>query len=203
LAYERHLIKNGYSYIAGVDEVGRGCIAGPVVAAAVVFLPEDVQTQDWIAQVKDSKMLSPAQRDQLNQHIMACARCVGIGMVDHHKIDDINILQASLQAMASAVGQLDPQPDYCLIDGRQEAPLSVKQETVIKGDQRFTSIAAASIVAKVYRDRWMIEQSHHYPEYGFEKHKGYGTPAHKQAIVEYGFCELHRRSFQVNLDRYR
>lgn len=196
---EFNLLEQGYEYIAGVDEVGRGCIAGPVVAGAVLFNPQTVHNQPWIEDIKDSKRLTPFKRELLFDLINVHALSVAIASVDHMRIDKINILNASLEAMAQAVNKLKPQAEFVLIDGNQKAPITLPQETIIKGDQKITSIAAASIIAKVYRDRWMTAQAQTFPAYGFDKHKGYGTKAHKQAIVDHGFCTLHRRSFNVGL----
>jgi ribonuclease HII len=192
LSRERRLWKNGARYIAGVDEVGRGPLAGPVVAAAVIF-PRDV----WIPGIDDSKKLSPSTREALFSDIRDCAVAFGVGVVDQAVIDVINIREASLMAMKSALSQLNPQPDYILVDGNYFRSSSVPFETIIHGDARVCSIAAASIVAKVIRDRLMQGFHLRYPEYGFNRHKGYATKQHIAAIQAFGRCEIHRQSFRV------
>jgi ribonuclease HII len=192
LSRERKLWKIGLQHIAGVDEVGRGPLAGPVVAAAVVF-PEDV----WIAGVDDSKKLSPSAREELFSDIQECAVTLGVGIVDQAVIDVINIREASLMAMRSALSQLNPQPDCVLVDGNYFRSSSVPFEAIIHGDAKVFSIAAASIVAKVVRDRIMISYHLRHPEYGFNRHKGYPTRQHIEAIRKFGSCDLHRRSFRV------
>lgn len=181
----------GYARIAGVDEAGRGPLAGPVVSAAVILPPTFV-----VPGVKDSKQLTPRQREHLFDRIHAEAEAVGVGIVDADEIDRINILQASLRAMAMAVSRLDPQPDCLLIDGRNEIPSKLPQAAIIKGDARSISIAAASIVAKVSRDRIMQRYHAQFPLFGFSRHKGYPTKAHKAAIVLHGPCTIHRRTFR-------
>lgn len=195
-AFENPLYQHGFKFIAGVDEVGRGCIAGPVVACAVIVKPDTFLVAD---QMKDSKVLSEKKREMLYPLIMEQAVSVGVGSVDQQTIDQINILQASLLAMKKAVEALTVSPDLCLVDGNQKIPFSLPQQTVIQGDQKVTCISAASIVAKVYRDRWMKNEALSYPQYNFEKNKGYGTLQHRKAIAEYGFCDLHRKSFSVCL----
>ena len=190
-AFERDAKARGYSIIAGIDEAGRGPLAGPVVSAAVV-LPHDFDCPD----ITDSKKLSEKKRELLFPFIQENALAFGIGMADHEEIDQINILQASLLSMKRAVEALTVVPDYLLIDGKFTIESSIDQEAVIKGDSRSISIAAASILAKVTRDRIMKDLSHKYPAYGFERHKGYPTKAHKQAILDNGPCPVHRQSFR-------
>ena len=176
---------------AGVDEAGRGPLAGPVVAAAVI-LPEGFNTRG----LDDSKKLTHAQRTALLDRIVTSALAFAIGIVHHEEIDRINILRASLRAMEIAVNTLDRKPDFLLIDGNQRTSLLIPQETVIKGDSRCCSIAAASIVAKVRRDKLMDEYHEIYPQYNFRSHKGYPTKEHLDAIRKYGPCPIHRRSFR-------
>jgi ribonuclease HII len=176
---------------AGVDEAGRGPLAGPVVAAAVI-LPESFA----IDGLDDSKKLSPLQRVKILELIIASAVDIAVGVVDHEAIDSINILRASLRAMEIAVNNLGRRPDFLLIDGNQRTSLLIPQETVIKGDSRCCSIAAASIVAKVRRDEIMNEYHELYPEYNFRSHKGYPTKEHLEAIRKHGPCPIHRRSFR-------
>lgn len=189
--FEQKARFQGFRKIAGVDEVGRGPLAGPVVSAAVI-LPEDFP----VSGVTDSKRLSPKTRQRLYDEIYAHAAAVGIGIVDALEIDRINIFQASLCAMAIAVGNLKPVPDCLLVDGPYPVRVDIPQKTIVKGDSRSVSIAAASIVAKVSRDRIMERYCPEYPEYGFSGHKGYPTKAHLAAIAQYGWCPIHRRSFK-------
>lgn len=182
-----------YSYICGIDEVGRGPLAGPVVAAAVI-LPKDCN----ILYLNDSKQLSEQKREELYDKIMEQAVSVGIGIVSHEIIDEINILQATYEAMRQAVGKLSVTPDLLLNDAVTIPQLPMKQVPIIKGDAKSISIAAASIVAKVTRDRMMVELDRFYPEYGFAGNKGYGSAVHIQALKEIGPCKIHRRSFIKN-----
>jgi len=179
-----------YSYICGIDEVGRGPLAGPVVAAAVI-LPKDCD----ILYINDSKQLSEQKREELFDQIMEQAVSVGIGIVSHERIDEINILQATYEAMRQAVGKLSVVPDLLLNDAVTIPELPMKQVPIIKGDAKSISIAAASIIAKVTRDRMMVELDKFYPEYGFAGNKGYGAAVHIQALKEIGPCNIHRRSF--------
>lgn len=192
LARERRLWRSGLQHIAGVDEAGRGPLAGPVVAAAVIF-PKDV----WIAGIDDSKKLSPRKREKLFSEIQAKALCVGIGVIDQREIDAINIREASLLAMQKAIAQLLPQPEYLLVDGNYFRKEGISARTVIHGDAKSFSIAAASIVAKVTRDRLMQVFHGRYPLYGFDRHKGYATRDHIRAIEKFGRCDIHRQSFHV------
>ncbi len=189
--FERILQDQGLWPVAGVDEVGRGCLAGPVIAAAVI-LPKDLTEQG----ITDSKRLSAAQRQQLAELIQEVAVSISVARVEPQEIDRINILQASLLAMKLAVKSLKVHPRAILVDGNQQVPIDIPQKTVIKGDSRSCSIAAASIVAKVYRDRLMEEYSQEFPQYHFEKHKGYGTKSHREMIRRFGPCPIHRKSFR-------
>ncbi|MFZ5564432.1 MAG: ribonuclease HII [Thermodesulfobacteriota bacterium] len=190
--YEEKARKEGFSVVAGLDEAGRGPLAGPVVAAAVV-LPDDYID----SRITDSKKLSPKKRASLYETIYRDAVTVGIGIVDAVEIDRINILQASLLAMAMAVENLYPQPDFLLIDGTFTIPRPLPQTAIVKGDSASISIAAASIIAKVTRDNLMDRYSIDYPQFGFSQHKGYPTKEHRAAILRYGPTFFHRASFTV------
>jgi len=191
LQFEVLVRRQGFRTIAGVDEAGRGPLAGPVVAAAVV-LPEG-----WIIPgVDDSKKLAEAMRNRLYDRIMNEAVSVGVGISDNQTIDRINILQATLRAMESAVQELSIHPDCLLIDGISKISLNIHQKTIKKGDSLSQSIAAASIIAKVTRDRIMEEFDRRYPEYGFAGHKGYGSASHLAAIAEFSPCPIHRLTFR-------
>lgn len=187
--FERQYWNQDVTYIAGVDEVGRGPLAGPVIAAAVI-LPHDFN----IVEVIDSKQLSADKRDKLYELIMAQAVSVGCGIVDAQTIDDINIYQAARVAMTKAVQNLAPEPDALLIDA-MTLDLPIQQKSLIKGDARSNSIGAASIVAKVTRDRIMADYDEIYPGYGFAQHAGYGTKMHIEQIKKLGITPIHRRSF--------
>ena len=186
--YEKEYDK--YSYICGIDEVGRGPLAGPVVAGAVI-LPKDCD----ILYINDSKKLSAAKREELYDIIMEKAVAVGIGMVGPDRIDEINILQATYEAMRQAIGKLDPQPALLLNDAVTIPQVTIPQVPIIKGDAKSISIGAASIVAKVTRDRLMETYADIYPEYGFAENKGYGSAEHIAALKQYGPTPIHRRSF--------
>jgi ribonuclease HII len=188
---EEQFSAQGYRWMAGVDEAGRGPLAGPVVAAAVI-----INTGDEIPGVRDSKLLTPRQREHLYHIITAHALSWGVGIVGPREIEKHNILQATMRAMQEAIHSLDPSPDFLLIDGINPLPLDIPQRTVKKGDARCHSIAAASIVAKVTRDRMMLEYHRVYPLYNFAAHKGYPTREHREAIRRYGCCEIHRRTFK-------
>ena len=190
-SFEKKSIEKGFSRVAGIDEAGRGPLAGPVVSAAVI-LPSSFPVSD----IKDSKKLTPGKRADLYEKIYEHAISIGIGIVDPIEIDRINILQASLLSMAISVENLKPQPDYLLIDGKFKIPSVLPQEPIVKGDSLSISIAAASIIAKVTRDRLMEIYHLYYPHFGFSQHKGYPTRAHKEAIKEFGPCPIHRRSFK-------
>ena len=187
---EDRLYSCGYEYIAGVDEAGRGPLAGAVYAAAVIF-PKDI----YIPEINDSKKLTEKKREKLYDIIIEKAIAYSIFSVDEKKIDEINILNATFMAMNGAVDNLPQKPDYVLIDGNQIKGMKIPHETIVKGDAKSISIAAASILAKVSRDRAIVELAKQYPEYGFEKHKGYGTKAHREALLKYGPCEIHRKTF--------
>ena len=189
-AYEEPLWQAGKKYIAGVDEVGRGPLAGPVVTAAVV-LPEDFD----VLGVDDSKKLSPKRREELYDLILEKAVAVSIGRREPEDIDRINILEATKEAMLDAVNGLKVKPDHVLIDAVSLKGLGCPQTAIIKGDAKSVSIAAASIIAKVTRDREMVEMDKVYPGYGFESNKGYGTKAHYDGLAKLGPCPIHRRSF--------
>ncbi len=188
MLYERKYAD--YGIICGIDEAGRGPLAGPVCAAAVI-LPKDHP----ILYVNDSKQLSPKKREELYEIIRKEAVAFGIGLASEKVIDEINILQATYQAMREAVRQLDPQPDLSLNDAVTIPELPLRQVPIIRGDAKSCSIAAASILAKVTRDRLMVEYDALYPEYGFRNHKGYGSAEHIQALRKYGPCPIHRESF--------
>ncbi len=190
LNFELQAARRGFRAVAGVDEVGRGPLAGPVVAAAVI-LPEQVD----LPGLTDSKKLSETARERLLPLIRRQALAVGVGVVDARGIEATNILQATLQAMALAVGRLRQPADFLLVDGISRVPLALPQQTLKQGDARSLSIAAASVVAKVVRDRMMAGYARRYPGYGFEGHKGYGSAAHLRAIAELGPCVIHRRTF--------
>lgn len=191
LVFEKQAMLDGYKIIAGVDEAGRGPLAGPVVSAAVI-LPENFD----ISGINDSKKLSEKKRAALFPKIQSQAIAFGIGIADHGEIDRINILQASLLSMKRAVDDLGLIPDYLLIDGKFTIDSNIDQRPVIKGDTLSLSIAAASILAKVTRDRIMTDLDLQYPEYEFKRHKGYPTKTHKQAILAHGPCPIHRKSFK-------
>ena len=189
--FEKKAIKKGFLKIAGIDEAGRGPLAGPVVSAAVV-LPSFFQ----VSGICDSKKLTPKKRNYFYEKIYELAVSIGIGIVDPPEIDRSNILQASLMSMAMAAENLAPQPDCLLIDGIFTVSSALPQEPIPKGDGLSISIAAASIVAKVTRDRLMERYHQYYPQFGFSRHKGYPTKAHKAAIRKYGCSPIHRRSFK-------
>jgi ribonuclease HII len=189
--FEKVYYGQGYERIAGVDEVGRGPLAGPVIAAAVI-LPKDGIGQPLF----DSKKISSKKREGLYEQILSKALGVGIGAVGQEEIDRLNIFQATLKAMTLALQSLPIPPDFILIDGPHGLKLPLPQKPIRKGDQLCNSIAAASIVAKVTRDRMMIECHQRFPQYNFAKHKGYGTKEHRRAIERFGVCELHRKTFR-------
>jgi ribonuclease HII len=190
--FEKMYSRRGYHRIAGVDEVGRGPLAGPVVAAAVILPQEGIGEKLF-----DSKQIPSKKREELYNTIFAEAEGVGIGIIGQEEIDRINILQATLKAMALAVENLPLPPDFILIDGSQGGlELPIPQRPIRKGDRLCNSVAAASIIAKVTRDRMMLECHQKYPQYNFARHKGYGTKEHQRAIEEFGVCELHRKTFR-------
>ena len=213
LKAERNLWRQGFQLVAGVDEVGMGPLAGPVVAAAVVLPPdlsepansEDSEAEElstalppaFLQGVRDSKTLTQKARERLEPEIRAIAYGIGIGLVEVEEIDRINIYQAGLKAMRLALEQLPVPPEHVLIDGRSLKDLPYPQTSFIKGDRDVYTIAAASVIAKVYRDGLMAELDNRYPEYGFARHMGYGTVAHRDALRKFGPCPVHRRSFRL------
>ncbi len=191
---EQEYFRSGMKLICGVDEAGRGPLAGPVCAAAVI-LPPNLE----IPGLNDSKKLSDKKRRELFPLIQEKAIAYGIGLADHREIDEINILQATFLAMQRAIDQLSVKPDLALIDGNREKDFGLPVRTVVHGDSLSASIAAASVLAKVTRDDMMLEMAQVYPGYGFEIHKGYGTKAHYAAILEKGPCPIHRMTFLKKL----
>ncbi len=191
-AFERACLQKGYKRIAGIDEAGRGALAGPVVAAAVI-LPVGCEIEG----LKDSKQLTSKQRSLLTNEIQRVAISVGVGSVDNRLIEKLNILQAALRAMAEAVQQLSPKPDYLLVDGSKLPKTNIPGQAIPKGDNLSLSIAAASVIAKTTRDRLMTEFHQTYPNYGFEQHKGYPTAQHRQAIAQFGASAIHRNTFKL------
>ena len=190
LKYERELLSRGYKYICGVDEVGRGPLAGPVVCAAVIMPFDDI-----IEGVDDSKKLSAKKREELASLIEKKAVALNICLVEPEKIDEINILEATKLCMKNAVEGLKIKPDFVITDGNMKLDIDMEQASIVKGDALSYTIGSASIAAKVYRDKLMDGYAGIYPQYGFEKHKGYGTSAHIDAIKTNGQCPVHRRSF--------
>ena len=190
-AFEKRARETGCQFVAGIDEAGRGPLAGPVVSAAVI-LPEGVE----LPGIDDSKKLTPKQRYRLYDRLYEVSWSIGIGVVDAFEIDRINILQATLRSMAMAVANLVPRPDHLLIDGIFTIASDLSQQAIKKGDSRSISIAAASIVAKVTRDRIMAQADLLFPEFGFGRHKGYPTKAHRKAIRQHGCSPIHRRTFK-------
>ena len=190
-AYETAAKAKGYQTVAGVDEAGRGPLAGPVVAAAVLLAPDSKFNG-----LDDSKKLSPKIREKFFLIIKEQSLSYGIGIVDVEKIEKINILQASLLAMKHAVENLSLKPDLLLIDGNKAIDTDIKQWTIVKGDSLSQSIAAASVLAKVTRDKLMEQYHEQFPRYAFNKHKGYGTSLHRDLIKKYGLCPIHRRTFK-------
>jgi len=191
-SFERRAHQLGYRSIAGIDEVGRGPLAGPVVAAAVI-LPPDYKNRE----IKDSKQLTAKKRDSLSEIIRQDALSIGLSVVEASFIDEVNIFQATLLAMKEATLNLSLTPDYLLIDGPHRIFVSIPQETIVKGDTRSVSVASASIIAKVTRDRIMEIYDRQFPQYNFFKNKGYATEEHREAIKKHGHCKIHRRSFVV------
>ena len=193
LVHERALWKCGFKHIAGVDEVGRGPLAGPVVACACI-LPKGVVFHG----IKDSKALSQKERKRLSDYLTTHPDVLwALGLVESEKIDQINILRATMLAMKEALDALPIKPDFALIDGRDCPPTGLDMRAIIRGDSVSQSIGAASIIAKVYRDELMDKYHEQYPLYGFDKHKGYGTAYHRDAIDKYGLTPIHRRSFGI------
>ncbi len=199
--FDQQFRQLGIVYLCGIDETGRGSLAGPVIAAALI-LKDGVEITD----INDSKKLDNFTRDKLEPIIKKYAVTYGIGSVEPHEIDRINILQATFEAMRRAVNTLTVSPDYLLIDGRdfpkffkKQSLKVIKGQAFIKGDQQSQSIAGASILAKVYRDRLMINYDKAYPQYGFAKHKGYATQEHRENILKFGPCAIHRKSFLTRI----
>ena len=188
--YEAQAWRAGLARVAGVDEAGRGPLAGPVVAAAVILTPER-----RVKKLADSKLLTPERREELFGQITARAVAVGVGVVDHETIDRVNILQATRLAMIEALRGLVVEPDLVITDFVKLPGLACPQRNLVNGDQRCASVAAASIIAKVTRDRLMVEADKQFPEYGFARHKGYATADHLAALDRHGPCALHRRTF--------
>lgn len=197
-SFEEAARAKGFSFVCGVDEAGRGPLAGPVCAAAVI-LPVGCE----IIGLNDSKKLSEKKREALFLEIKEKALAWSVAFADEKEIDSLNILQATFLAMRRAVEGLSVKPDYALIDGNRMPPLAAAGEPVVKGDSRSMSIAAASVLAKVSRDHVMLQLDKQYPQYGFSKHKGYGTALHYEKINEYGVSPIHRLSFLKNLDEHK
>ena len=195
-SYERHARQCGYHRIAGVDEAGRGPLAGPVVAAAVI-LPGDY----FHPEINDSKQLSCKKRDRLYDIIKSDALAVGLGVIEAPVIDAVNIFQATLMAMKEAILGLPTPPDFLLIDGNQRVRMALPQKAIVRGDSLSLSIAAASIIAKVSRDRIMEIYHRQFPQYNFLRNKGYGTKEHRLAIKAFGPCKIHRQSFHTKDSR--
>lgn len=187
---ENEYREKGFNEICGVDEAGRGPLAGPVYAAAVI-LPSDCVIEG----LNDSKKLTEKKREALFDEIKEKALAYGIASADEKEIDEINILNATFLAMKRAIASLSVRPDLALIDGNQKPHTDIEEVTVIKGDAKSMSIAAASVLAKVSRDRFMLEMAEKYPQYEFARHKGYGTKLHYEKIAQYGVCDIHRRTF--------
>ena len=187
---ENEYREKGFNIICGVDEAGRGPLAGPVYAAAVI-LPSDCVIEG----LNDSKKLTEKKREALFDEIKEKALAYGIASADEKEIDEINILNATFLAMKRAIASLSVKPDLALIDGNQKPHTDIEEVTVIKGDAKSMSIAAASVLAKVSRDRFMLEMAEKYPQYEFARHKGYGTKLHYEKIAQYGVCDIHRRTF--------
>ncbi len=188
--YEDNAISGGHKYICGVDEVGRGCLAGPVVSAAVIL-----NLEHTIEGIDDSKKLTAKKRESLYEQITATALAYSVSIIDPQTIDRVNIYNATKIAMNEAIANLSIKPNLLLIDAMKLGS-SINEISIIKGDSKSISIAAASIVAKVYRDNMMTEYAKQYPEYGFEKHKGYGTAVHLKAIEKHGITDIHRKTFK-------
>ena len=194
LKYENEAFDNGFNCVCGVDEAGRGPLAGPVCAAAVI-LPKGC----IIEGLNDSKKLSEKRREQLFDVITKKAVAYSIAMASEKEIDEINILQATFLAMRRAVESLEIKPDFVIVDGNRDPLLGIKTMTLVKGDSLCESVAAASVLAKVTRDRYMLKLCEKYPEYQFQKHKGYGTKLHYEMIEKYGISDIHRKSFLKKL----
>jgi ribonuclease HII len=195
LRLERSFARQGLALVAGVDEVGRGSWAGPVVAAAVIVPLDDRRVRKRLARVRDSKQLTAREREALLPIILESCLAVALGWSSHHVVDSIGLGAANRRAMERAVARLRPAADALILDAVRLAACPLPQLAVTRGDQRSLSVAAASVVAKVVRDRWMTRWHDRYPDYGFAQHKGYGTRAHRDAIERHGPCPIHRLSF--------
>jgi len=201
LVFEKEAWESGLFFIAGVDEAGRGPLAGPVVAAAVAFEREPLGAGEAFAGLTDSKVLSEKKRDLFFEQLTACPFAhTAFAVIEPSEIDSINILQATWKAMAAALSGLDRIPELALVDGNPVRGLPCNSQNIIKGDAKSLSIAAASIIAKVTRDRMMLELDAKHPEYGFARHKGYGTKAHLEALRKYGPLDCHRKTFRPIVD---
>jgi ribonuclease HII len=196
LEFEKQLWEGGWRRVAGIDEAGRGALAGPVVAAAVI-LPPDLALRQVLHAVRDSKQMTPAEREAWAPRICAAALAWGVGFASAEEIDALGIVAATKQAAERALAALAAQPDSLLTDYLLFPEIELPQTALVKGDRRSLSVAAASVLAKTARDAWMVEQDARYPVYGFARHKGYGTPAHRRALERWGISPLHRRSFAL------
>ncbi len=194
LEYENAALNSGFEVICGIDEAGRGPLAGPVYAAAVILPKGHI-----VEGVNDSKKISEKKRDLLFDKIIDECVCYSIGTASEQEIDEINILQATFLAMRRAFAGLEIKPDIALVDGNKKSGLDIAEQTIVKGDSKSANIAAASIIAKVSRDRYMLEMAEKYPEYQFEKHKGYGTKLHYEMLEKYGISPIHRKTFLKKL----
>lgn len=199
---EKKMWSRGYRFVAGLDEAGRGPLAGPVVSGAVFIAPEDFLKAKRIKSVKDSKKLSPKKRQEVYMELTKNKAVKwGIGIVSEKVIDRINILEATKLSMLKAVADLEKKSgikiDFLILDGKMELETEKDQESIIKGDDKVFSVSAASIIAKVTRDEIMLKYDRKYPQYGFAKHKGYGTKEHIENIRKYGFCSIHRKTFHA------
>lgn len=190
LEYENAALNSGFEFVCGIDEAGRGPLAGPVYAAAVILPKGHI-----VEGVNDSKKISEKKRDLLFDKIIDECVCYSVGTASEQEIDEINILQATFLAMRRAVAGLEIKPDIALVDGNKKPGLDIAEQTIVKGDSKSANIAAASIIAKVSRDRYMLEMAEKYPQYQFEKHKGYGTKLHYEMLEKYGISPIHRKTF--------
>ena len=196
LLEEQYLFDQGFEFIGAIDEAGRGPLAGPVVAACVIFDKERSLDKKFIEKTKDSKKLAPKKREEIFDSIFENFLEIGVGVCDHETIDRINILEASFLAMKKAIGALKQKPEFVILDGKFPIPnTSFKQRPIVRGDSTVFSIAAASIIAKVTRDRMMLEWHEKFPDYSFDRHKGYGTRLHMELLQKHGPCMIHRKSF--------
>jgi len=200
---EAEVLRDGFSYIAGLDEAGRGALFGPVVAAAVIFPTTFIRDRgpEWLKEIDDSKRLSPRKRKRLAAEIVGGARAIGVGLASHSEIDRENIYRASLSAMSRAARNLMPSPDFLLVDGFQLNDVNYSQRRIVKGDQKSTTIAAASIIAKVCRDEMMVQFNSLFQEYALARNKGYGTRSHYEALRRLGPTPFHRRTFHLGVNQ--